>query len=138
MRISDWSSDVCSSDLDAGTHEQPQKIFRENANPNRRLRAMWTLHVTGGFNINQLISALDDQDEYIRAWAVQLICEDKHVPVKAMDRFYEMGANESSPVVRLYLASALQRINDFSRFTLAYQLVHITADHNQQTYPKII
>src|SRR3546814_12933567 len=89
MRISDWSSDVCSSDLDAGTHEQLQKIFLENANPNWRLRAMWTLHVTGGFNINQLISALDDQDEYIRAWAVQLICEDKQVPVKAMARFYE-------------------------------------------------
>src|SRR3546814_7821906 len=69
---------------------------------------------------------------------MQLICEDKQVPVKAMARFYEMGENDSSPVVRLYLASALQRINDFSRFTLASKLVKHAADSSDHNLPKMI
>src|SRR3546814_19043051 len=55
-----------------------------------------------------------------------------------MARFYEMGENDSSPVVRLYLASALQRINDFSRFTLASKLVKHAADSSDHNLPKMI
>ncbi|MFS8616408.1 MAG: DUF6807 family protein [Solitalea sp.] len=120
------------------THERLHRIFREDANPDFRLRAMWALHITGGFSINQLIAALEDRDEYIRAWAIQLICEDNRVPVKAMAKFYRMAAADPSPVVRLYLAAALQRINDFSRFTLASELVQHATDSSDHNLPKMI
>ena len=35
--------------LQPKTHEQLRAIFENNTNPDWRLRAMWALHVTGGF-----------------------------------------------------------------------------------------
>ncbi|HYH55632.1 MAG TPA: PVC-type heme-binding CxxCH protein, partial [Anseongella sp.] len=124
--------------LDKATPARLRKLFLDNGNPDWRLRAMWALHVTGGFNINQLIAALDDKDEYVRAWAVQLICEQKSPPVKALAKFYLMAAGDPSPVVRLYLASALQRINYFSRFTIAGELVKHAEDSSDHNLPKMI
>ena len=58
------------------------------------------------------MQALDDRDEYIRAWAVQLLCEDGTPSPMAVEKFSAMARDDRSPVVRLYLASALQRIAD--------------------------
>ena len=58
----------------------------------------------------QLTQLLDDAEEHIRAWAIQLLCEDMSPPHGAMTKFVELALNDPSPVVRLYLASALQSI----------------------------
>src|SRR5690606_28247188 len=52
-----------------GTHDQLRAMFQRDTNPDWRLRAMWALHVTGGWSNEALIDALGDRDEYIRAWA---------------------------------------------------------------------
>ena len=54
--------------LDRKTHAQLHTLFQTNANTGHRLRAMWTLHITGGFTPAQLTAALNDKDEYVRAW----------------------------------------------------------------------
>src|SRR5690606_18517374 len=51
--------------LQRDTHDQLRKIFKTNAKPDWRLRGMWALHVTNGFNETQLLDALNDQDEHI-------------------------------------------------------------------------
>ena len=51
---------------------------RPTTNADWRLRAMWALHVTGGWTPDRLAQSLEDRDEYIRAWAVQLLTEDRH------------------------------------------------------------
>src|SRR5690606_31625348 len=40
-----------------------------------RWRAMWGLHLTGGFEVDVLQRALSGPEEYLRAWTVQLITE---------------------------------------------------------------
>src|SRR5262249_23247163 len=72
---------------DAGVYEQLRTLFRNNANIDWRLRAMWTLHVTGGFTPAELTGALNDPNEYIRAWAIQLLCEDNNPPADALAKF---------------------------------------------------
>ncbi len=59
--------------LQPDTHEKLRAIFQNNQNPDLRMRAMWALHVTGGFTDNQLTKSLADKDQYIRAWAIQLL-----------------------------------------------------------------
>ena len=59
--------------LGAQTRDDLLKMFRTDANPDWRLRAMWALHVTGGWTPDALIETLGDRDEHIRAWAVQLL-----------------------------------------------------------------
>ncbi len=99
---------------------------------------MWSLHVTGGFNEAQLLKALSDKDEYVRAWAVQLICEEKSPSAAAMQEFNRMAAKDPSAVVRLYLASALQRINFDDRWSIAQALVAHAEDAQDHNLPKMI
>ena len=47
-------------------------------NVDYRLRALWALHISGNLTEAELISLLSDSEEYVRGWAVQLLCEDKN------------------------------------------------------------
>ena len=145
--LSDWharrariilQSRAAKKPLDRKTYAQLRTLFQTNSNPDWRLRAMWTLHITGGFTQAQLISALTDKDEYVRAWAIQLLCEDKTPPAEATATFVQMARTDPSPVVRLYLASALQRIDQPSRWNVVEQLALHGEDIDDHNLPKMI
>ena len=87
---------------------------------------------------SELTTTLDDEDEHIRAWAIQLLGEDFQVPPPAIAKFVTMAQADSSPVVRLYLASVLQRIPHDSRWALADALVQRSEDANDHNIPKMI
>ena len=76
----------------------------------KRLRALWALHCTGGISQEHALSLLDDSEEYIRAWTVQLLTEEKKPSATVREKFAQMAKSEKSPVVRLYLACSLQRL----------------------------
>src|SRR5690606_5792360 len=78
--------------LQRDTHDRLREIFRNNTNPDLKLRAMWALHVTGGFSEAQLLETLNHNDEYVRAWAIQLLCEDKAPSAAALEKFNSMAA----------------------------------------------
>jgi hypothetical protein len=84
-------------------------MFDSDRDAVHRLRAMWTLHMCAALDEGRLIKGLADSDEYVRAWAIQLLAEDKQPPTAALATFESMAKAEASPVVRLYLASAMQR-----------------------------
>jgi hypothetical protein len=93
----------------SGIHDALLKILKGNPDVTRRLRAMWALHVTGGLTDARLNELLQDPEEYLRAWAIQLHCEDRTDDQNTHSRLAAMAQEDSSPVVRLYLASALRR-----------------------------
>ena len=71
--------------------------------PNTRLQALWTLHVIGGLNTDNLLEASHDRDEHVRAWAVRLANNSEG----GFDaRFIEMAKQDASSLVRLYLTTA--------------------------------
>ena len=57
-----------------------------------------------------LLLLASDPNEYIRAWTIQLACEDKKPSDALLKEFARMAREDQSPIVRLYLASALQRL----------------------------
>ena len=124
--------------LHRGTHDQLRAIFRTNPNPDWRLRAMWALHVTGGFSETALTEALADKDEHVRAWAVQLLCEDHSPAAAALAKFITLARTDPSPVVRLYLASALQRVDAEARWKMAAELLLHGEDADDHNLPKMI
>jgi hypothetical protein len=75
-----------------------------------RLRALWALHVTEGLSDADLIALLDDESEYVRGWAIQLLAEDGTADGDARAALARVAHEDESALVRLYLASALQRI----------------------------
>ncbi|HRE51916.1 MAG TPA: PmoA family protein [Flavitalea sp.] len=124
--------------LDKNIHEPLRKLFLSSPNADWRLRAMWTLHATGGFNAQALVSALKDKDEYVRAWAIQLLCEDGSPSPEIISLFTKMAKEDRSPVVRLYLASALQRVDRNAAWSIAAELIKRGEDKNDHNLPDMI
>lgn len=110
----------------------------EGAASDQRLRAMWALHITGNLSAEQLKTALSDKEPYVRAWAIQLLCEDKSPSPDVLAQFTTMARQDKSPVVRLYLASALQRVTLDTRWTLAEGLLTHAEDASDHNLPKLI
>jgi putative membrane-bound dehydrogenase-like protein len=113
-------------------------IYRNNNDADYRLRAMWALQVTNGLNEQGLLEALTDKDAHIRAWAIQFLCENESVSALTVAQFEKMGKDDASPVVRLYLAAALQRIKPELRWKLAEALVGHAEDIADHNLPKMI
>ncbi len=124
--------------LSAETHAGLRKIFETNANPDWRLRAMWALHLTGGFDEKSLLKTLGDPDAYVRAWGVQFLCEDRAPSAEAQSAFVRMAREDPSPVLRLYLASALQRLGGETRWRLADGLMAHAEDRDDHNLPKVL
>jgi hypothetical protein len=95
---------------DAKVHAGLKRILQEHPDVTRKLRALWALHVTAGLTEHDLLPLLGHGSEYLRSWAVYLLVEDKNPSDAALREFARMARQDSSPLVRLYLASALQRV----------------------------
>ncbi|MEM0896826.1 MAG: PVC-type heme-binding CxxCH protein, partial [Verrucomicrobiota bacterium] len=84
-----------------------------------RLRAFWTRHVTGLMSGERMMAALEDKNEFVRGWAVQLALPNAAtIPV-----FESMARAESSLWVRRHLAAKLQELPLDARWLLADGLV---------------
>lgn len=121
--------------LEAGTHGKLLEVLDANPEPARQLRALWALHVTGGADSELLSNLLEHSDDVIRAWTIQLMAEDGEVASGDLERWAEMAANDESPFVRLYLASALQRIPGEQGWPILENLVQHAADNEDHNLP---
>ncbi|MFP6610956.1 MAG: PVC-type heme-binding CxxCH protein, partial [Pirellulales bacterium] len=113
-------------------------MFKAQTESPQRLRALWALHSIGGCGEKMLLGLLDHADEHVRGWAVRLLCEGRQPPAAATAKFAEMATAEKSPVVRLYLASALQRIPAAQRWQIIAGLVKHAEDADDHNLPKLI
>ena len=109
-----------------------------NADSARRLRAIWTLHTIGLFSDAIGKAVLTDSDEFVRGWAVQLLCEDKEVSTSFEREFVRLAKNDPSPTVRLYLASAIQRVSDAAAWTLIDALSQHGVDRTDRNLPLLL
>ncbi len=131
-------SRAASGRLQKGTHDQLRNIYESNTNADYRLRGMWALHVTNGLNKNELLKALNDKDEHVRSWAIQLLSEDGTPSAEVLAKFNAMARDDKSAVVRLYLASAMQRIDTEAKWAIAEALMAHGEDAEDHNLPKMI
>jgi putative membrane-bound dehydrogenase-like protein len=114
------------------------EMFAQQDDTGRKLRALWALHVTKGLPPDRLVALLDHPAPYIRGWAVQLLGEDLAPGAAALKKFAAMAQSDPSPVVRLYLAAALQRLPHVERWAIAEGLLRHAADAADHNLPKMI
>lgn len=105
-----------------------------DAQPERiRLRGLWALHATGQLGENEIALGLTSDQALVRAWTIQLAVETRKPSQATLARFATMAQSDPSPVVRLYLASALDRLPNENRWAvLEHLLAHAedASDHN--------
>ncbi len=138
-------------DLDfASTHSQLNDQFRFATSSAKRLRALWALHVTDGLDESRLAEFLSHDDEYVRAWAIQFLCDASEINAfqpdrarkpgkgwKHTSRLASMAHSDSSPVVRLYLASAVQRLPFAERWPILAGLATHEEDVEDNNLPRM-
>ena len=111
------------------------KTLRSSRSVPLRLRALWVLRVTGNLDEKKLEGLLQDSSEHLRAWAIQLLCENRKPSEAARAEFARMAHEDKSPLVRLYLASAMQRLLLKQRVPVLAHLLAHTEDKDDQNLP---
>lgn len=124
--------------LDKRSVSYLNNLLSKDHNEDFRLRALWTLQITNNLSQERLIDLLSDKDEYIRAWAIQFLVEDGQPSLKGIQRMISVAKNDQSPVVRRFLAGALQRINEEDRWDIADLLVRHKVDADDPNIPLML
>ncbi len=118
-------------------HVGLEKLLASASTSGKRLRALWALHVTEGLKQDRLLKLLSHDDEYVRAWTIQLLCENNDPSKTALAHFVKM-TDDPSPVVRLYLACALQRIDFAQRWPILSKLAEHKEDITDNNIPRML
>lgn len=114
-----------------------EKTVRENAEAAPALRALWTLHVTGGLSPEIMAFALDHDHPRVRAWAVRIATEEGSAPNDLTGKFLAMARTDPSPVVRLALASYLPDAPAEQAWPLANALAAHGGDNDDANLPNM-
>ncbi len=132
-------------------HSKLNDLFQTSSTSPARLRAMWALQVTGGLDPKRLVSLLSHDDQYVRGWAIQFLCDESDVNAfqdagdaaasvvnkDVLETFASLATDDPSPIVRLYLASAVQRLPYADRWPILEGLVAHGEDVDDNNLPRM-
>jgi putative membrane-bound dehydrogenase-like protein len=126
------------------------KNIDPNLAPKEMVRTIWLLYALDAVPSETVLSLLDDDDEHLRAWGLRLLTDfwpidtvngkvrATEIDLVAANRLVEMARADQSGLVRLVLASTLQRLPTASRPALAAALLSHDEDANDHNLPKLI
>jgi putative membrane-bound dehydrogenase-like protein len=114
------------------------KMLTGQTEVTRKLRALWALYVVGGAGEETLVRLLDCPQEPVRVWAIRLLLEERRASRAVVRRLVEAARKDSSPAVRLALASGLQRLPRADRWDLAAALAAHAEDAGDPNLPLMI
>lgn len=112
-------------------------LVRQARSTPAKLRLLWTIHSIDGLTPDLMAGLLKDPEPVIRSWAVRLAFDMASSPA-LLPQLPGLAASESSPVVRLALASALQRLPLENRVGLAEALVARAEDSTDANIPLLL
>ncbi|MDT7828275.1 DUF6807 family protein [Pricia sp. S334] len=124
--------------LESAAVSRLNDLLANNKSEDTRLRALWSLWITKNISASRLLDLLADKDQYVRSWAIQFLVEDENPSTAAVKRFVSLAKKESSPVVRRYLAGALQRMYEEDRWDIASALVQYKEDADDPNIPLML
>ncbi|QOV91189.1 PVC-type heme-binding CxxCH protein [Humisphaera borealis] len=99
-----------------------RKALDVTNDPKAKLRALWHLVAVDGVT-PELLTQLTGDSPYVAGWAIRLAVDGGRPSDALLARFAELARSSESPVVRLNLASALQRLPVADRWAIAEGLV---------------
>lgn len=123
---------------DPAVHAALVAIIRDNADVTRKLRGLWSLHATRGLTSALALEFLKAPDDYVRAWTIQLMTEDKSPSPALVTAFEAMARTDSSAVVRRFLASAAKRIEPAQRWGIVEALLGRAEDASDRNLPLLV
>ncbi|MEO8426480.1 MAG: PVC-type heme-binding CxxCH protein [Verrucomicrobiota bacterium] len=124
--------------IDAEAKVALMEMAQRHADPLRRLRALWTLRAIGTFSGDDAKRAFQDSNEYVRAWAIQLLTNDQEVSAGVLSELVRLANTDLSPVVRLYLAAAIQHVSEETAWKVIQALAQHGDDRDDRNLPLLL
>ncbi|HTN73720.1 MAG TPA: PVC-type heme-binding CxxCH protein, partial [Pirellulaceae bacterium] len=124
--------------LDTSVKTQLLKQFAAQDDPVKQLHCLWALHAIDQLDADFLREQLNAKAAPVRAWTVQLLMDGRYEAARDNALLTALAKNESSPLVRLYLAAALQRMPVAERWPLAQALVAHAEDAQDHNLPLLL
>lgn len=115
--------------------EKLRSLAVEHKDDTRRLRGFWALHAISALTARDIDRALADASPYIRGFAIQFAVEGRQASEEMLEKFTQMASEDPSPIVRLYLASAADRLPTEHRWELLTNLVGHSDDASDHNLP---
>jgi putative membrane-bound dehydrogenase-like protein len=107
----------------------------KHQDPKIRLRGLWTVHAVGGLGSQLAEASLQDADAHVRAWTIQLAGEESPLVPSWLTRLATLAQSDPSPIVRLSLAAALQRLPLAQRWEILGGLLEHGEDAGDHNVP---
>jgi len=132
--------------------EDLRTMFTERSEPTVQLRALWALHAIGATTPEFLRAQLQHINEHVRAWALRLLTDawpldsvlsrrparPEIAQLEWVREWVTWAGKEPSALVRLALASTLQRLPPVERPALALALAARKEDARDHNLPLMI
>ena len=130
-----------------------ESAVEANVTPGVRLKSLWALHqlsqlsslhpairrMNGHSRSPAISHAATSDNESIRAWAIRFIESPISNSIGSTPpRLLKKLAGDPSPLVRLYVASAINHLDPDSAFVVAQKLVTFEEDMKDRVQPKLI
>jgi putative heme-binding domain-containing protein len=144
-------------DFDAARAEL-REMFTRQSNPVLKLRVLWSLYVIGGADDNFLRTQLRHPNEHVRVWAIRLLSDAWPLDsitskrpaadvgktqalaghATTLKEFVRLAKRDDSALVRLALATVLQRLPVSQRADLAAPLLARAEDAGDHNLPLML
>ena len=124
--------------IDREARERLVEIATSDADDTRVLRAMWSLHVSGGVPESVSDEGLRHASPHVRGWSARLRLDGAPIDDTFRSRLERMAAADPSPVTRLDLASIAGRIDAEDRWSLLTALCGHEGDADDHNLPLML
>jgi putative membrane-bound dehydrogenase-like protein len=129
-----------------------RSLFDNDPDPAHKIRALCSLFVVGAADPSFLRALLRHEHESVRTWALRMLTDalpidtvyskrgglEIELPADLQSEFARLATSDSSGLVRLVLASTLERLPVGQRASLATALVSRSEDRNDHNIPQLI
>jgi putative membrane-bound dehydrogenase-like protein len=95
---------------DASVLPELRRMALQAEEANAALQALWALHASGGFDDRIAAQLLDRPFEYVRAWTVRLLGDQRQVAPDIARQLVRLARSDPSVVVRSQLAATAKRL----------------------------
>ena len=120
---------------DTGVHAELRRLLEASDDEDLTLQYLWALHVSGGFDDDLAMALLKHRAEYVRAWTVRLLGDERQASSSIAKQLARLARTETSVVVRSQLAASAKRFPGDVAFAILAGLFTRDIDSNDPHIP---
>ncbi len=123
---------------DPSSHTPLLQLAANDTDEATRLRGLWALFATGGFNELVAKQMLAEPNLWLRSWAVRFLGEDAALAASCNHELETLAANDPAVEVRLQLACAAKHFRPTEALAVLHNLMKHAEDAQDPCLPLMI